>query len=65
MADYLIYLIPLALLGVVVALIRGLSSFAQEGKEARMRSNRMMQWRLWLQALAMLLLFTALFIYGR
>lgn len=65
MAEYLLFLIPLVVLGVVIALVRGLASFAQEGKEARLRSNRMMQWRLWLQALAMVLLFAALFMFGR
>ena len=52
------------MIGVVIALFRGLASFAQEGQEARPRSNRMMQWRLGLQALAMVLLFVGLLVAG-
>ena len=64
MAEVLIFLIPLVMIGVVIALFRGLASFAQEGQEARQRSNRMMQWRLGLQALAMVLLFVGLLVAG-
>lgn len=64
MPELLIFLIPVVMIGVVIALFRGFASFAQEGREARERSNRMMQWRLGLQALAMLLLFGVLIFAG-
>ena len=57
MAEILLYLIPVFLIAVVVALTLGLASFAQEGQEARQRSNRMMQWRLALQFVAVVLIF--------
>lgn len=52
MAEILLYLIPPLMIGVVAALAFGLASFAQEGREARERSNRMMRWRIILQFLA-------------
>lgn len=62
LADFIFYLIPLFMLGVVVALVLGLSSFVKEGREARARSNRMMQWRIGLQlaAVVLILAFVAL-----
>ncbi|MEL6977914.1 MAG: twin transmembrane helix small protein [Pseudomonadota bacterium] len=62
MSDIVFYLIPVFMIGVVIALALGLASFVQEGKEARRRSNRMMQWRIGLQfgAVALLLVFVLL-----
>lgn len=62
MAQYLYYLIPLALLGVVVALTLGLGSFLQDGPEARRRSNRMMQWRVALQFVALVIMMAFLWL---
>lgn len=56
MAQYLYYLIPLALLGVVTVLALGLISYSREGQKARERSNRLMQWRIILQFVAVVLI---------
>ncbi|MEM9725136.1 MAG: twin transmembrane helix small protein [Pseudomonadota bacterium] len=61
MADILLYLIPIAMVAVVGALAMGLLSFAQEGEEARKRSNKMMRYRILFQfiAVVLMLLFVA------
>lgn len=62
MTQLLYYLIPLALIGVVGALFLGLKSFTEEGEDARRRSNRMMQWRIGLQFLALVLMMAFLWL---
>lgn len=57
MTGALLVLVPLSLLAVAVVLVLGLRSFMQEGKEARERSNRLMQWRIALQLVAVGVLF--------
>lgn len=56
MSDVVLYLIPVFILGVVGALALGLRAFMSDGAEARARSNRMMQWRVILQFIAVLLI---------
>ncbi|MEO1293975.1 MAG: twin transmembrane helix small protein [Pseudomonadota bacterium] len=57
MATAALYLlIPITLFAVLFVLARGLGHFLGEGEKHRRRSNRMMQWRLGLQALAIVLM---------
>ena len=49
-------LIALSLVGVVVPLGMGLFAMARGGPEARATSNRMMGWRVKMQAVAILML---------
>ncbi|MCI4660393.1 MAG: twin transmembrane helix small protein [Neomegalonema sp.] len=64
MTSLLLILIPIVLVAVVFVVGRGLFSFTQEGEEHRRRSNRMMQWRLVLQALAVVLILIATVVIG-
>lgn len=52
MSTVLVYLLPVVLIGVVISLAVGLASLAGGEERHRLRSNRMMQWRVALQALA-------------
>ena len=52
--EILAYLIPALLAAVVFVLVRGLYTFTQDGAENRARSNRLMQWRVGLQFLAVI-----------
>ena len=60
MQTALFILAPLALLGVALVLAKGLFHFTQEGEEARRSSNRMMQWRIALQFIAVALMLALL-----
>ncbi len=62
MSQYLYFLIPIALLSVAAVLILGLGSFLQEGEAARRRSNRLMQWRVGLQFVALVVIMA--FLWG-
>lgn len=64
MTEFIFILIPLAMVGVVVALGVGLKSFSEEGQTARRRSNKAMQWRLGLQFGAVALMVLALAVGG-
>jgi hypothetical protein len=47
----------LAMLGVLASLMFGIFAMTGEGEDKRLKSNKMMQMRVWLQGLAILLLF--------
>lgn len=64
MTQFLVYLIPIVMLGVVVAVVLGLRAFMTDGAEARARSNRMMQWRVILQFVAVALIVLLVLIMG-
>ena len=55
-SDPLFILLAVAMLSVVFVLARGISQFGKGDIESAKKSNRMMQWRLALQFLAVLLL---------
>lgn len=62
MADFALFVIFAAVASVAAVLVMGLISFMREGPSHRRRSNRLMQWRVGLQFLAVILvvLFVAL-----
>jgi len=49
-------LLPLAVLAVVISLLLGLLAMNKSGEEARLRSNKMMRWRVGLQIFAIILI---------
>ena len=74
MNTFLAILLIAAMIATVVALVRGIITFLQEaGAEARgqgpsagaLKSNRMMQQRIFFQALAILIVVLILFAAGR
>ncbi|MFN3432837.1 MAG: twin transmembrane helix small protein [Sphingomonas sp.] len=75
MNTFLIILLIAAMLATVVALVRGIIAFLQEShaqvkngegpSAASLKSNRMMQMRIFFQALAILIVVVILFAAGR
>jgi len=75
MNTFLVILLVAAMLATLVALVRGIISFLQEGTQAvkdgqgpsaaSLKSNRMMQQRIFFQALAILIVVVILFAAGR
>lgn len=61
--DPLFILVAIACLTVAVILIRGIATFGREGVENAKRSNRLMQWRLIAQFVAIMVIL--LFVYFR
>jgi hypothetical protein len=76
MNTFLVILLVAAMIATVVALVRGIVSFLQEATDqakgtgdgpsaAALKSNRMMQMRIFFQALAILIVVLILFAAGR
>lgn len=75
MNTFLVILLVAAMIATLVALVRGIVSFLQESSErvksgegpttAQLKSNRMMQQRVFFQALAILIVVVILFAAGR
>ena len=75
MNTFLVILLVAAMIATVVALVRGIVSFLQESTDqvrsgdgpspAALKSNRMMQMRIFFQALAILIVVVILFAAGR
>ena len=75
MNTFLVILLIAAMLATVVALVRGVIAFLQEShaqvrggegpSAASLKSNRMMQQRIFFQALAILIIVVILFVGGR
>jgi len=75
MNTFLVILLIAAMLATVVALVRGVIAFLQEShaqvrsgegpSAASLKSNRMMQQRIFFQALAILIVVLILFMAGR
>ena len=73
--TFLVILLVAAMIATVAALVRGIVSFLQEGtanvrngdgpSAAALKSNRMMQMRIFYQALAILIVVVILFAAGR
>ena len=73
--TFLVILLVAAMIATVVALVRGVVTFLQESGERvrsgdgptamQLKSNRMMQMRIFFQALAILLVVAILFAAGR
>jgi hypothetical protein len=58
-------MIVLAMLGALGVLFLGVFSMGRQGPEARLRSNKLMQWRVILQAGALLLFAIFMLLYRR
>lgn len=75
MNTFLVILLVAAMIATVVALVRGVVTFLQEGQEQvrngqgpstmQLKSNRMMQMRIFYQALAVLIVVVILFAAGK
>lgn len=75
MNTFLVILLVAAMIATLVALVRGIVTFLQESSErvksgegpttAQLKSNRMMQQRVFFQALAILIVVVILFAAGR
>lgn len=75
MNTFLVILLVAAMIATVVALVRGVITFLQESQEQvrngegpsamQLKSNRMMQQRVFFQALAVLIVVVILFAAGR
>ena len=75
MTTFLVILLVAAMIATVVALVRGVIAFLQEShaqvregngpSAASLKSNRMMQMRVFFQALAILIVVVILFAAGR
>ena len=75
MNTFLVILLVAAMIATVVALVRGVVTFLQEARERvdggqgpsalQLKSNRMMQQRIFFQALAILVVVLILFAAGR
>mgnify|MGYP002651185761 FL=1 len=75
MNTFLVILLIAAMLATVVALVRGIIAFLQEShaqvrsgegpSAASLKSNKMMQMRIFFQALAILIVVVILFVAGR
>jgi succinate dehydrogenase/fumarate reductase cytochrome b subunit len=75
MNTFLVILLVAAMIATVVALVRGIVSFLQEASAevkgeggptaAQLKSNRMMQMRIFFQAVAVLIVVVILFAAGR
>jgi hypothetical protein len=76
MNTFLVILLVAAMIATVVALVRGIVSFLQSATDevrgegggptaAQLKSNRMMQMRIFYQALAVLIVVVILFAAGR
>lgn len=63
-SDPLFILIVLVCFAVVVILAMGLGSFAKGGKDASKRANKMMQYRIGAQALAVVLIVILVIVNG-
>lgn len=57
MKIFLFIAVMVAMLAVLASLLFGLFNLSQEGRENREKSNKLMQWRVILQGLAILLMF--------
>ncbi len=75
MNTFLVILLVAAMIATLVALVRGIVAFLQEGTQAvkdgngpssaQLKSNRMMQQRIFFQAIAILIVVVILFAAGR
>lgn len=75
MNTFLVILLIAAMLATVVALVRGIIAFLQEShaqvrggegpSAASLKSNKMMQMRIFFQAIAILIVVVILFVAGR
>ena len=64
MPSILVYfLIPVAVAAVAIVLVMGLVNLAKGGSPQR--SQKLMQWRIYLQAIALIIAFGALWLAGR
>lgn len=62
MSGAMMYLAPAAMLAVAAVLAMGLRNFLRPGVAARSRSNRLMQWRVVLQLIAVVLIMLVIWI---
>ena len=58
-------LIPIFMIGALVVVVLGVLNMARTGKAGRERSNRLMQWRVALQFIAVVLIGLLFFALGR
>lgn len=54
MTSFLFYLVPLLMIAAIAVILIGVFNMSKPGVEPRRRANRLMQWRIIIQALAIL-----------
>lgn len=60
-ADPLFLLVLVACLAVAVILLMGIAGFGREGADASRKSNKLMRWRIYAQAFAIVLILVFVF----
>jgi hypothetical protein len=65
MDKILLFAVAAAMLGVVVVLAIGIGNFGKGGADGARKSNRMMWWRIGLQAVAVALIFLLVTFAGK
>lgn len=65
MDKFLLFAVAAAMLGVVVVLAIGIGNFGKGGADGARKSNRMMWWRIGLQAVAVALIFLLVTVAGK
>lgn len=65
MDKFLLIAILVAMLGVAVVLALGIGNFGKGGADGARKSNRMMWWRIGLQAVALVLIFLFVALAGQ
>lgn len=65
MNKMLLIAILVVMMAVVVVLAMGIGNFGKGGADGARKSNRMMQWRIGLQALAVALIFLLVTLAGK
>ncbi|GIX16709.1 MAG: hypothetical protein KatS3mg119_0895 [Rhodothalassiaceae bacterium] len=65
MATVLFYLVPLLLIAALAVILLGVFNLTKPGIESRRRSNRLMQWRIAIQATAILVILLLVTIFAK
>ncbi|RMF16362.1 MAG: twin transmembrane helix small protein [Alphaproteobacteria bacterium] len=65
MASFLFYLVPLLMIAAIAVILIGVFNMSKPGVEQRRRANRLMQWRIIIQALAILVILLLVTVFAK
>ncbi len=65
MTSFLFYLVPLLMIAALAVILIGVFNMSKSGVAQRRRSNRLMQWRIAIQALAILAILLLVTIFAK
>ncbi|RMF74384.1 MAG: twin transmembrane helix small protein [Alphaproteobacteria bacterium] len=65
MATVLFYLVPLLLIAALAVILVGVFNLTKPGIEQRRRSNRLMRWRIVIQAVAILVILLLVTVFAK